>query len=124
MGRAKARLSDVRIEPLRRLIERWRQTRAKRSPMPEPIWQRAVELAREHGVYATAQALGLSYGSLRTRTEAAAVSPRKADGQRSSADELRRVGRRAGGGDADSGWRRRGSDEPGWTAADGAAPRR
>jgi hypothetical protein len=38
--------------------------------MPEPLWRAAVELAREHGVYAVAQALRVSYSSLRTRTEA------------------------------------------------------
>ena len=70
MGRKKTRLTDVRLEPLRRQIERWRGTRTKRSPMPESLWQGAAALAREHGVYAAAQELGLSYGSLRTRAEA------------------------------------------------------
>lgn len=71
MGRKKTRLLDARVEPLRTQIERWRQTRAQRSPMPGPLWRAAVELARKHGVYAAAQALRLSYGSLRTRTEEA-----------------------------------------------------
>ena len=70
MGRKKTRLTDVRLEALRRQIERWRGTRTKRSPMPESLWQVAAALAREHGVYAAAQELGLSYGSLRTRAEA------------------------------------------------------
>ena len=71
MGRKKTRLPDVRIEPLRQQIEHWRQMRAKRSPMPEPLWRAAVGLAREHGVYAAAHALRLSYDSLRKRAEAA-----------------------------------------------------
>lgn len=71
MGRKKTRLLDARIDPLRTQIERWRETRARRSPMPEPLWRAAVELAREHGVYAAAQALRLSYDSLRTRAEGA-----------------------------------------------------
>ena len=71
MGRKKTRLLDARVEPLRTQIERWRQTRAQRSPMPEPLWRAAVELARKHGVYAAAQALRLSYDSLRTRAEEA-----------------------------------------------------
>ncbi len=70
MGRKKIRLFDARIDPLRTQIERWRQTRVQRSPMPEPLWWAAVELARKHGVYAAAQALRLSYDSLRTRAEA------------------------------------------------------
>ena len=48
--------------------------RAKRSPMPEPLWHAAVGLAREHGVYAAAQALQLSYDSLRRRVEAVGVA--------------------------------------------------
>jgi hypothetical protein len=77
MGRPKTRQPDVRIDPLRQQIEHWRRTRTKRSPMPEPLWRRAVGLAREHGVYATAQALRLSYESLRTRAEAAGAGPRR-----------------------------------------------
>lgn len=80
MGRKKTRLTDVRLEPLRRQIERWRGTRTKRSPMPESLWQGAAALAREHGVYAAAQELGLSYGSLRTRAEADEAVPARAKG--------------------------------------------
>lgn len=71
MGRKKTPLLDARIEPIRLQIEHWRRTRTKRSPMPEPLWRAAVGLAREHGVYAAAQALRLSYESLRTRAEEA-----------------------------------------------------
>ena len=74
MGRKKTRPADARVEPLRQKIEHWRQMRAKRSPMPEPLWQAAVGLAQQHGVYAAAQALRLSYGSLRKRAEAAGVA--------------------------------------------------
>ena len=70
MGRKKTRLPENRVEPIRRQIEHWRQKRAKRSPMPEPLWRAAVGLAREHGVYAAAEALQLSYDSLRRRAEA------------------------------------------------------
>jgi hypothetical protein len=71
VGRKKTHLLDPRVDPLRKQIERWRQTRAKRSAMPESLWRVAVELAREYGVYAAAQALRVSYASLRTRAEAA-----------------------------------------------------
>lgn len=76
MGRKKTRLLDPRVGPLRKQIERWRQMRPKGSPMPEVLWQAAAKLAREHGVYAAAQALGLSYGSLRTRAEEATAATR------------------------------------------------
>jgi len=71
VGRKKTRLLDPRIKPLRKQIERWRRTRTKRSAMPEVLWVAAAELARKHGVYAAAQALRLSYSSLRTRAEGA-----------------------------------------------------
>jgi hypothetical protein len=77
MGRPKTRLPDVHIDPVREQIQHWRRTRTKRSPMPEPLWRLAVGLSRKHGVYATAQALRLSYGSLRTRAEAAGAGSRK-----------------------------------------------
>jgi hypothetical protein len=76
LGRKKTRLPENRVEPVRRQIEHWRQKRAKRSPMPEPLWRAAVGLAREHGVYAAAQALQLSYDSLRRRAEAVGVARR------------------------------------------------
>lgn len=76
MGRKKTRLAEIRVEPLRQQIEHWRKMRAKRSPMPEPLWRAAVELARERGVHAAAQALRLSYDSLRGRAEAAGVARR------------------------------------------------
>jgi hypothetical protein len=74
VGRKNTRPADTRVEPLRQQIEHWRQMRTKRSPMPEPLWRAAVGLAQEHGVYAAAQALGLSYDSLRRRAEAAGVA--------------------------------------------------
>jgi hypothetical protein len=76
VGQKKSRQTETPSEPLRQQIRHWRQTRTKRSPMPEPLWQAAVGLAREHGVYAAAQALGLSYDTLRRRAEAVGVSRR------------------------------------------------
>lgn len=78
MGREKTRLHDPRVDRLRKQIERWRQTRTKRSAMPARLWGVTAELAREHGVYAAAQALGLSYTSLRTRIGATAGGTRQA----------------------------------------------
>jgi len=52
-------------------VERWRQTRAKLSPMPEPLWAATVALARRLGVNPVKSALGLNYRALRTRVEAA-----------------------------------------------------
>ena len=40
-----------------RRFERWRSAHTARLPIPERLWAAAVELAREHGVSRTAQAL-------------------------------------------------------------------
>ena len=44
----------------RRELERWRKRRSGRR-IPEPLWSRAVELARRHGVHCTAKELRLDY---------------------------------------------------------------
>jgi hypothetical protein len=51
-----------------RRFEAWRSRRAERLIPPE-LWQRATELARRHGVHATAGALRLNYYSLRRRVD-------------------------------------------------------
>jgi len=55
------------IERVRRRIEQWRRTRAKKTRMPEELWAAAVGLAREHGVYAAARGVRVNYDSLRAR---------------------------------------------------------
>jgi hypothetical protein len=52
-------------------FERWRSAHTARLPIPERLWAAAVELAREHGVSRTAQALHLEYGKLRRLMESA-----------------------------------------------------
>ena len=54
-----------------RRFERWRRAHTARLPIPERLWAAAVELAREHGVSRTAQALRLQYGKLRRLMESA-----------------------------------------------------
>jgi hypothetical protein len=56
-----------RLNQLRRRLERWRGTRAKRSPMPAALWIGAMELARELGVSRVARELRIGYGSLKDR---------------------------------------------------------
>ena len=61
-------------------FERWRSAHTARLPIPERLWAAAVELAREHGVSPTAQALHLEYGKLKRLMESArpVVKPRVA----------------------------------------------
>jgi len=55
------------IGRIRERILHWRRTREKKTRMPEELWAAAVALAREHGLYATAHGLGVSYDSLKQR---------------------------------------------------------
>ena len=60
-------LSDIPhdMQRLYRRFERWRSAHTGRLPIPEGLWAAAAELAREHGVFATAKALHLEYGKLK-----------------------------------------------------------
>lgn len=70
MSRRKRRAGTARVEEVRKRIDEWRRTRTQRGKMPEPLWAAAVEVAREHGVYAACRELGVSYTSLKSRVEA------------------------------------------------------
>jgi len=58
----------------RRQLDRWRsRQRNKRARLPEELWQKAVVLARKHGLNRTAYALGLKYDSLRKHLDKTGV---------------------------------------------------
>ena len=57
------------IQKVRQRLERWRGAHTGPLPIPEGSWAAAVELAREHGVFHTAQALRLEYGKLKRLLE-------------------------------------------------------
>jgi hypothetical protein len=59
------------MQKVYRRFERWRSAHAGRLPIPVRLWSAAVELAREHGVSPTAQALRLEYGKLKRLLESA-----------------------------------------------------
>ena len=46
MSRLNTPVVPVKMEQARQRLERWRSTRAHRSPIPEPLWALAVQLAR------------------------------------------------------------------------------
>ena len=52
---------------LQRRLDEFRSTRPHRTKLPETLWQAAVELAREHGLYAVAHPLRLDYTGLKKR---------------------------------------------------------
>jgi len=82
----KARRSSM--VAVRRRLDRWRQQGRPGGRIPEALWAAAVELAREHGVSATARELGLAYYSLRERLEAASDSTGGAAAEPRSAEFL------------------------------------
>jgi hypothetical protein len=57
------------IAQLQRQLDEFRSTHATRTKLPEPLWQAAVELARQHGVHAVAHPLRLDYMGLKRRLD-------------------------------------------------------
>ena len=57
---------------LRRQLDHWRQGQPRRKRLPQELWEKAVALAREHGINKTAHTLGLKYNSLKKHLEGAA----------------------------------------------------
>lgn len=72
------------VRRLRKRIDRWRQTRRKRSPMPQPLWAEAIRLAEVHGVSPVSRQVGVDYCSLKNRTKRAS----KKQGAQSSETEF------------------------------------
>lgn len=61
-----SRTRRSRLETVRRRLDRWRQTRRHaRAPLPPRLWAAAMALVPEHGLYGTARALHLDYGTLK-----------------------------------------------------------
>jgi hypothetical protein len=57
-------------EPIAQLqlqLDEIRGTRPRGKRLPDSVWQAAVELAREHGVYSVARHLRLDYAGLKKR---------------------------------------------------------
>jgi hypothetical protein len=59
------------IAQLQRQLEQIRSTQPRRSRLPESLWEAAVELARQHGIYRVAHALRLDYVGLKKRLSGA-----------------------------------------------------
>jgi hypothetical protein len=55
------------ITQLQRRLEEFRSAQPTRTKLPESLWEAAVELARQHGIYAVAHPLRLDYTRLKQR---------------------------------------------------------
>jgi hypothetical protein len=66
------------IIQLQRQLDQFRSTQQRRTKLPEPLWQAAVELARQHGIYPVAHPLRLDYMGLKKRLGGIPIRRRKA----------------------------------------------
>jgi hypothetical protein len=77
MNRKSAPPIPEAIVQLQRQLDQFRSTRPRRTKLPEPLWQAAVELARQHGIYPVAHPLRLDYMGLKKRLGGIATLRRK-----------------------------------------------
>src|SRR5438128_12484214 len=77
MNRASRSIPEPVIQ-LQRQLEQFRNSQPARKKLPESLWQAAVELARQHGVYSVAHPLRLDYVGLKKRLGGASTRRRKA----------------------------------------------
>jgi hypothetical protein len=66
------------IVQLQRQSDQFRSTQPRRTRLPESLWQAAVELARQHGIYPVAHSLRLDYMGLKKRLGGVPIVRRKA----------------------------------------------
>jgi hypothetical protein len=65
------------IIQLQTQLDQWRSTQKGRTKLPESFWQAAVDLAKEYGLFRTADPLRLDYMRLKKRLEGSTGPPRK-----------------------------------------------
>lgn len=65
------------IIQLQTQLDQWRSTQKRRTKLPESFWQAAVNLAKEYGLFRTADPLRLDYMRLKKRLGDSTGPPRK-----------------------------------------------
>ena len=78
MNRKKTLPIPEPVVQLQRQLDQFRSTQQRRTKLPESLWQAAVELARQYGVYSVAHALRLDYMGLKKRLGGTPLPRRKA----------------------------------------------
>jgi len=73
MPRTQGSPGPTQLEEVRRQFEQWRASRTRPSPIPDPLWRAAVDLARHQGIDRTARALRVEYNALKRRVRATAA---------------------------------------------------
>ncbi len=90
MGRRIGAVPDS-IKSLAEQLEQFRSTHAVRTRLPEALWQKAVEAARQHGIYVVAHTLRLDYSNLQKRLGGAQLEGRvRRDADKDSGDRAAR----------------------------------
>jgi hypothetical protein len=84
MGAGQVGIDAGRLEEARQRVNGWRETRPKLEPMPQELWDAAVALAGEHGVYRVARALRVDYGKLKQLLEAGDAAAARAEADEGS----------------------------------------
>jgi hypothetical protein len=74
------------IAQLQRQLDQIRSTQPRGKKLPDSVWQAAIELAREHGIYSVAHSLRLDYAGLKKRL--GGVTPRRRKARRPAFVEL------------------------------------
>lgn len=64
---AKQSTIPAEVAAVRDRVARWRGSRVKRSAMPEELWEAAVSLVPDHGLYRVARVVRVDYGALKDR---------------------------------------------------------
>ena len=62
------------LEKVQEQFEAWRQSRIKRSAIPDVLWQAAVNLCQEHPISKVSSTLRLNYAELKHRVHVFTVS--------------------------------------------------
>jgi len=75
------------MQGIYRRFERWRRSHRGRLPIPAALWAAAAEVAREHGVFRTAETLRLEHAKLKSMV-ASATPVRRAAAPRAGFVEL------------------------------------
>ena len=76
-GKSTPPIAEAIIQ-LQRQLDQFRSTQPRRTKLPESLWQAAVELARQHGIYSVAHPLRLDYMGLKKRLGGVPMIRRKA----------------------------------------------
>jgi len=63
------------LESVQQRFEAWRTNRAKREPIPEPLWEAAARLCRQHPITHVCRHLRLSFADLKKRLSNSDTAP-------------------------------------------------